>query len=187
MNLGLSSETKAHDLPPASGPDWVWWTWSLLPAVLAVGVFAQTVGFGWVYDDQMEVVRNSLVHSSGALGQIFGSTVWEGSGMETYLYRPLTVLSYALNHSLTDLRAWSYHLVNVLVHALASLLLVLLLRRSQVPDAAALFGGALFLVHPANVEAVAWISQLKTSSALVLTLLALLTLERKPMLATLAW
>ena len=33
--------------------------------------------------------------------------------------------------------------------------LVLLLRDSQLPDPVALFGGAFFLLHPANVEAVA--------------------------------
>ena len=76
---------------------------------------------------------------------------------------------------------------HVLLHALASVLLVLLLRRSGVSDAAALLGGAFFLVHPANVEAVAWISQLKTSSALVLTLLALLALERRPALSSFAF
>ena len=42
-------------------------------------------------------------------------------------------------------------------------------------------------MHPANVEAVAWISQLKTSGALALCLLALLALEKRPAVATLCF
>jgi hypothetical protein len=75
--------------------------------------------------------------------------------------------------------------VNVVLHVVASLFLVLLLRRSGVPGVAAVLGGAFFLVHPANVEAVAWINQLKTSSAMVLGLGALLLHPRRPALAAL--
>ncbi len=186
MNLGPSSGTKAHDPPRLSGPDWVWWTWSILPAVLAVGVFAQTVAFGWVFDDQMEVVRNSLVHSSGALGQIFGSTVWEGSGMETYLYRPLTVLSYALNHSLADLRAWSYHLVNVLLFAGCATLVLRLGLLWKLPVLAAGIGAILFSVHPIHVEVVAPVFGRKDLLAAFFTLAMALS-HRKALAGTTGW
>ena len=73
-----------------------------------------------------------------------------------------------------------YHVVNVLFHVVASVLLVLLFRRTGVAPAAAAFGGAFFLVHPANVEAVAWINQLKTSSAMVLCRSAVLLHPRRP-------
>jgi hypothetical protein len=102
-------------------------------------------------------------------------------------YSPVHLLLHAAEYRIFGSETAGYHLVNVLVHVVASALLALLLRRSGLPDAAAWFGGALFLVHPANVEAVAWISQLKTSSALALALLALLALERRPALATVAF
>ena len=53
-------------------------------------------------------------------------------------------------------------------------------RETGIPGRAALAGGLFFLVHPANVEAVAWASQLKTLAALSLSLLALLGLRRWP-------
>ena len=66
----------------------------------------------------------------------------------------------------------------------AAALLVPLLRRSGLPAVTALVGGAFFLLHPANVEAAAWISQVKSTASLSFALLALLALERRPALAT---
>jgi hypothetical protein len=129
--------------------------WYLLVAAVAVALYARTVTFGWVYDDQMEIVLNPWVHSLGHLPEIFTSTVWAGSGMETYLYRPLALVSYALNHLISGLRPWSYHLVNVGLHALASILVVRVGRMWGLSMAAAGVGGILFAVHPAHVEVVA--------------------------------
>ena len=72
-----------------------------------------------------------------------------------------------------------HHVVNVVFHCLASVLLIALFLRTGVPRTGAILGGALFLLHPANVEAVAWISQLKSSSSLVLSLAALLAMPRR--------
>ena len=95
-------------------------------------------------------------------------------------YAPVHILLHALEWQLFGPNTVGYHVVNVLLHALASFLLVLLFRRSGASVVASALGGAFFLVHPANVEAVAWISQLKTSSAMVLCLGGLLLHPRRP-------
>jgi tetratricopeptide (TPR) repeat protein len=95
-------------------------------------------------------------------------------------YSPLHLLLHALERQVFGDAVLGYHVVNVLVHALNSVLLVALLRGCRVPDLAALLGGLFFALHPANVEAVAWISQLKTSAALAFSLGALLALRRHP-------
>ena len=99
-------------------------------------------------------------------------------------YSPVHLLLHAVEWQVfgRDVRGW--HLVNVLLHALGSALLALLLLRSGLPATAAVGGAAFFLLHPANVEAVAWISQLKTTSAFVLVLGALLAHPRRPLVAT---
>ncbi len=100
-------------------------------------------------------------------------------------YSPVHLLLHALEWRVfgSDVRGW--HVVNVLLHALGAALLVALLRSSQVPLPAAVFGGVFFLLHPANVEAVAWISQLKTTAAFCLALGALLAHPRRPALGAL--
>jgi hypothetical protein len=61
------------------------------------------------------------------------------------------------------------------------------LARAGIPFAAAAFLGAVFLLHPANVEAVAWVSQLKSVLALGLACGALLLEPRRPALGALAF
>jgi tetratricopeptide (TPR) repeat protein len=105
--------------------------------------------------------------------------------LHTANYAPVHLLAHAIEWHVFGEDMLGYHLVNVLVHALVSLLLVVLLHSSGVPGPGALLGGTIFAVHPANVEAVAWISQLKTNGALAFSLGALLARRRFPPLAAL--
>jgi len=100
-------------------------------------------------------------------------------------YSPLHMLLHATEWEVFGARVRGYHVVNVLLHAFVSWLLILLFRSSRIPAAAATLAGLLFLLHPANVEAVAWISQLKTTSAMALALGALLVHPRRPGLGAL--
>ena len=99
-------------------------------------------------------------------------------------YAPLHLLASALERSLFGENTFGYHVVNVLIHALNATLFVALLVSSRLPRVPALLGGFLFLLHPANVEAVAWISQLKTNGSLAFTLGAVLLFRRHPRIGT---
>jgi len=98
-------------------------------------------------------------------------------------YAPVHLLLHAAAWQAFEAEVRGHHALNILMHALASCLLVLVFRRSGISSSTALLGGAFFLVHPANVEAVAWISQLKTTSAMVLCLGAMLLHPRHSALA----
>ncbi|KAJ9585867.1 hypothetical protein L9F63_020487, partial [Diploptera punctata] len=70
-------------------------------------------------------------------------------------YRPLCVLTFRLNYMMGGFKAWGYHLVNILLHCLATSLVVRLGRLlfpSHVPVAVT---GLLFAAHPIHTEAVA--------------------------------
>lgn len=70
-------------------------------------------------------------------------------------YRPLCVLSYKLNHLLGGFRPVGYHLVNVLLHCLATGLVVKLARQLIPTLWGAAVAGALFASHPIHTETVA--------------------------------
>jgi hypothetical protein len=95
-------------------------------------------------------------------------------------YAPVHLLLTAAGRQIFADDPFGYHVVNLLLHAGNATMLVALLRRSGLPAAGALAAGAVFLLHPANVEAVAWISQLKSVGALGLALGALLLQPRRP-------
>ena len=158
---------------------------ALIFAAFALVVYAPSLSGPFLSDDIPYITGNPYVHGVSAenlraIFDPFGPVVQLAAN-----YSPVHLLGHAI--------AWEYfgedvrrhHIVNVLLHALASALLVALFVRSGVRAGIALFGGGFFLLHPANVEAVAWISQLKTSLCLVLALGALLAHPRRPLLGTL--
>src|SRR5262249_41470168 len=105
-------------------------------------------------------------------------------------YRPMWFFWHALErHAFGDSAAAypCYHITNVVLHSFTSGLLALLFARSGLPTLWAVLGGALFLVHPGNVEAVAWISQLTGDAAVAFAVGALLLAPRWPLPALLCF
>ena len=131
---------------------------ALLLVTAAAALYASTLAYGFTgWDDPLYVLENPLIRSlgSGSIGMLFS---------HFYLanYTPLTLLLYSVVYSLFGPAPWVYHAVNVALHALCTFLVFRILRDLTVPRAGAALGAALFLAHPVQVEAVAWVSQTKT-------------------------
>jgi hypothetical protein len=112
--------------------------------------------------------------------------IWNPWGQSRYFaanYAPVHLSATLIERLVFGTWLPGFHLVNVALHALNATLLVRLLAGNGLGRRASLLGGVFFLVHPANVEAVAWISQLKTNGALALALAALLARRSAPWLA----
>jgi len=141
--------------------------------VAALAVYANTLGHGFVLDDGPEVVDNAFIRSLSDLPRALTSPSWEGAG-ETNppQYRPLTTATFSLNYAFFGLEPMSYHLVNVLLHAGTSVLVLALALQLGMPLSAALLAGLLFATLPVHVEAVANIAGRKD---LLVALLCLAT------------
>ncbi len=127
---------------------------ALLALALAVLVaYANALAGAFQFDDYNVIVQQGAVHSLQALWQSMPGI------------RPLLKLSYAVNWAL-DERALSFLVVNLAVHGANTLLVFQLLRRLSPrlgvePDAAgrvALIAALIFALHPAQTEAVTYIS-----------------------------
>lgn len=135
-------------------------------------VYASTLGHGFIYswDDYKYVVNNSAIQgiSIDHLKTIF-SSFFIGN------YAPLHLLSYMLEYQFWGLNPTGYHFINVLLHAINGVLLYRLFIRLELQTLPALLGSALFLLHPVQVESVAWIAERKNLLSALFFLLATLS------------
>lgn len=136
----------------------------VLTAGLAVLVFLNTLGHGFVIDDLPQIRDNAWLRSFESLPAIFSSGVWDFEGRESSYYRPLMHLIYLLIFQAFGLETAPYHAVNILFHAANSVLVLLLARRllprgtGEAAPPAALAAGLLFATHPIHTESVAWVA-----------------------------
>jgi len=121
--------------------------------VAAVALYIPTVRYAFVQDDRAIIAGNPAAQSIGAALRAFDDPYWpaeSGAG----LYRPVTILTYAVDWSLSNGRAGWLHLMNALWHGLAALLVTLVLARWLSPMGA-VAAGLVFAWHPVHVEGVA--------------------------------
>lgn len=126
---------------------------SRLPAVLlcaaVLAAYFNAFAGSFQFDDYNVIVHNTAVHSLGA---------WFDSMPGI---RPLLKLSYTLNW-IAGPGTFGFHLVNVTVHAANAVLVYLLLRALRRPcettDYVPFLAALLFALHPAQTEAVTYIS-----------------------------
>jgi tetratricopeptide (TPR) repeat protein len=147
---------------------------ALAAAVVAAAVYAPTLGHGFALDDGPEVVDNASIRSLANVPALLAEPGWHGSGEDAPIYRPLTTATYALDFAIGGLAPAGYHAVNVLLHALASALVVLVAIRLGLTPAAAALAGLLFAVHPVHAEVVANVAGRKDALTAVFLLAALL-------------
>jgi tetratricopeptide (TPR) repeat protein len=88
-------------------------------------------------------------------------------------WSPLTWVSFMLDYELWGLDPAGFHLQNLLLHALAVVLLYLVLARMTAAVWRSALVAGIFAVHPIHVEAVAWITERKELLSSVFWMLAL--------------
>lgn len=121
---------------------------------------------GFVWDDDAYITQNKLLTEPGGLWRTWFSLESPSQ------YFPLTYTTFWVERRIWGLNPTGYHLVNILLHAANALLLWRLLRRLDVPGA--WLAAALFVLHPVQVESVAWITERKNVLCLFFQLLSLL-------------
>ena len=127
------------------------WPLLLLP-LLVMAVYGWSLPGHFFMDDIVIVQTNAQVYSP-QLKTIFTSDYW-GVGENSGLFRPLTILSFALNQMFLGDGASGYLLVNLALHAGVSILLYLFLEKIGVAVLVAWLAAALFALHPIHAEAV---------------------------------
>lgn len=76
-------------------------------------------------------------------------------------YHPVTLLSYALEYEFAGPNARVFHVTNIILHTINSVLVFVFIRRLLGNKEWAFFVALLFAIHPMHLESVAWISARK--------------------------
>jgi Gpi18-like mannosyltransferase len=132
----------------------------VIVALTAILIYLPTLRFGFVYDDDIQVLDNPAIGSWKYLAAYFLKPIagfYPGLASAHY-YRPVFFLWLRLNYFLFQKQAWGWHLTNTLLHAAVCVLVLKVLRNYFSQSKWSFFGTLLFAVHPAHVETVAWVS-----------------------------
>jgi tetratricopeptide (TPR) repeat protein len=135
-------------------------------SALALLIYWQTTGFAFInLDDNQYVFDNPAVRG----GLSWESIKWALTAFHSANWHPLTWISHMLDVRFFGLNAGGHHATNIILHLINSCLAFVVFRKMTGCFWRSATVAALFAVHPAHVESVAWIA------------------ERKDVLSTLFW
>ena len=120
---------------------------------------------GLLWDDAAHITRPELRSLHGLW------RIWSDLGA-TQQYYPLLHSAFWIEYKLWGDALLAYHLANLLLHAAAACLVMLIMRRLGLPGA--WLAALIFALHPVCVESVAWIAEQKNTLSTVFYLSAAL-------------
>ncbi|MEW6417916.1 MAG: tetratricopeptide repeat protein [Nitrospirota bacterium] len=145
-------------------------------AFTGVLLYSNVLNAPFVFDDYSSVVENESIRNiSELLRNVFHN-------------RYLTLLSFALNHAVSGLKPFSYHVINNLIHVFNALLVYYLVfltfktpffrSHGDTTDTSRFFiafsSASLFIAHPIQTQAVTYVAQRSTLIATMFYLISLI-------------
>jgi len=126
---------------------------ALLLAVTTILAYQPAWHGGFIWDDDAYVTNNELLTAPDGLRRIWFSLDSPSQ------YFPLVYTMFRFERAWWGLSPTGYHVINLVLHIANALILWSLLARLRVPGA--WLAGAIFALHPVQVETVAWITERK--------------------------
>ena len=142
-----------------------------LVIAMGLGIYGQSLWFGFYYDDVQAIVNNPAIRTMGgaAASLVRGDATTGLDGAPGY--RPLTVATYALDYAIAGIHPWSYHATNVVLLIATALAVYALAIALGAGSAGSLVAALVTLAHPLAVEAAVYPS----ARSSVLAALAMIT------------
>eukprot|EP00927_Polykrikos_kofoidii_P039848 TRINITY_DN34153_c0_g1_i1.p1 TRINITY_DN34153_c0_g1~~TRINITY_DN34153_c0_g1_i1.p1 ORF type:complete len:839 (+),score=118.24 TRINITY_DN34153_c0_g1_i1:52-2517(+) len=140
------------------------WKGILAVQVLVLAAYGPAFFYqGYIMDDAVAIQKNvNVVGETVSFADFFGRDYWglpmHGATWTNKSFRPLTTLTFRWNYLLHGLLSSGFHIANVLLHCLASIVVgYSALSLAGLPGSWAAFCSALFGVHPIHTENVLYL------------------------------
>ncbi len=121
-------------------------------------IYLPCLRFGFVYDDPILIVSNPRLTSWSFVPSYFQHHFWFNVSETGSYYRPLVLVWLRFNYALFGARPALWHASTLSVHLAAVVLVYFLVRRTFNDAFTVAVATAVFALHPAHIESVAWIS-----------------------------
>lgn len=150
--------------------------------LVSVCFYLPALGFTFVWDDRALILENWYIRDLGSIPGFFLSEFRVDPLTVTNFYRPVVMVTYALDYALWGENPLGFHLTNIVFNTLAVLLVFWtakgLLRGTSYSGMVPWVAALLFAVHPTHVESVAFIAGRTDLLAAIFMLVALLAYLR---------
>lgn len=143
-----------------------------LLALVAGVLYLNTLSHGFVWDDHTYILGNPQFQEGRYFPHYFVSDFCEGVNEDCFFYRPLVSLTYLMDQLFWGENPFGYHLTNIIIHILVSLLVYAVVGALLQNKIAAWIGAILFAIHPIHSESVSFIAARTDPPATLFYLLA---------------
>ena len=126
--------------------------------IVAVACYVNSTTGSFHYDDFHSIVENTSIRSLENLPRFFVDPELFSGDVGKGMYRPLLLITFALNYGIHGYEVAGYHFFNIVLHALTACLVWRLSVIVVACERSALIAAFLFAVHPLASEPVNYIS-----------------------------
>ena len=143
--------------------------------IIAAGaiVYSNSINSSFLWDDNGLVKDNLYIRNIDGLKELIAGEI-STDDVTFRFYRPMQMITYAVDYALWKLDVRGYHLTNLIFHILTSLLVYFLINLLYKEKLLSFFTAIIFVVHPIHTEAISYISGRSDPMAAVFLLLGLI-------------
>jgi tetratricopeptide (TPR) repeat protein len=124
-------------------------TYILFIALTTLIIFLPSLKNDFAWDDKYLIIDNPYIKNWSYIPDIFSTQLYEGGGKGSNFYRPLQLLSFAIDYSVWGLNPFGYHLMSLILHISNSILIYLILVLISSSSSLAFLTAMLFGISPA--------------------------------------
>ncbi|MFH1971169.1 MAG: tetratricopeptide repeat protein [Patescibacteria group bacterium] len=131
----------------------------LLLIIIGLALYMKSISFGYTHhDDTILILKNlPFLNNFSNILTSFKVSVFYHLNSQDNFYRPIFTISLILDTIFSNIYPNIYHLTNIIIHVLNSLVLYSFLIKFKIKRDFSFLLTLLFSIHPVMVQAVSWI------------------------------